>query len=55
LVWRNRKKISQIINAYLYLLFFLLTILCFNGTYRTITGICSLAGCGTHNGDNSIQ
>jgi hypothetical protein len=27
LVWRNRKKISQIINAYLYLLFFLLIIL----------------------------
>jgi hypothetical protein len=29
LVWRNRKKISQIINAYLYLPFFLLIILCF--------------------------
>jgi hypothetical protein len=28
LVWRNRKKISQIINGYLYLLFFLLIILC---------------------------
>jgi hypothetical protein len=28
LVWRNRKKISQIINAYLYLPFFLLIILC---------------------------
>jgi hypothetical protein len=28
LVWRNRKKISQIINDYLYLLFFLLIILC---------------------------
>jgi hypothetical protein len=27
LVWRSRKKISQIINAYLYLLFFLLIIL----------------------------
>jgi hypothetical protein len=27
LVWRNRKKISQIINDYLYLLFFLLIIL----------------------------
>jgi hypothetical protein len=26
LVWRNRKKISQIINAYLYLPFFLLII-----------------------------
>jgi hypothetical protein len=26
--WRNRKKISQIINAYLYLPFFLLIILC---------------------------
>ncbi len=28
LVWRNRKKISQIINAYLYSPFFLLIILC---------------------------
>jgi hypothetical protein len=28
LVWRNRKKISQIINDYLYLPFFLLIILC---------------------------
>ncbi len=28
LVWRNRKKISQIINDYLYLPFFLLFILC---------------------------
>jgi hypothetical protein len=27
LVWRNRKKISQTINDYLYLLFFLLIIL----------------------------
>jgi hypothetical protein len=27
-VWRNRKKISQIINVYLYLPFFLLIILC---------------------------
>jgi hypothetical protein len=27
LVWRNRKKISQIINAYRYLPFFLLIIL----------------------------
>jgi hypothetical protein len=27
LVWRNRKKISQIIKDYLYLLFFLLIIL----------------------------
>ncbi len=27
LVWRNKKKISQIINAYLYLPFFLLIIL----------------------------
>ncbi len=26
LVWRNRKKISQIINAYLYLPFFLLIV-----------------------------
>jgi hypothetical protein len=30
--WRNRKKISQIINAYLYLPFFLLIILCFGYT-----------------------
>jgi hypothetical protein len=30
LVWRNRKKSSQIINAYLYLPFFLLIILCSN-------------------------
>jgi hypothetical protein len=28
LIWRNRKKISQIINDYLYLPFFLLIILC---------------------------
>jgi hypothetical protein len=28
LVWRNRKKTSQIINDYLYLPFFLLIILC---------------------------
>jgi hypothetical protein len=28
LVWRNRKKICQIINAYLYFPFFLLLILC---------------------------
>jgi hypothetical protein len=28
LVWRNRKKISQIINDYLYLPFFLLVIFC---------------------------
>ncbi len=28
LVWRNRQKISQIINAYLYLPLFLLIILC---------------------------
>ncbi len=28
LIWRNRKKISQIINDYLCLLFFLLIILC---------------------------
>jgi hypothetical protein len=32
LVWRNRKKISQIINDYLYLPFFLLIILCFKCT-----------------------
>ncbi len=32
LVWRNRKKISQIINAYLYLLFFLFIILWFKHT-----------------------
>jgi hypothetical protein len=30
LVWRNRKKIIQIINAYLYLLLFLLLILWFD-------------------------
>jgi hypothetical protein len=29
LVWRNRKKISQIIKDYFYLPFFLLIILCF--------------------------
>jgi hypothetical protein len=29
LIWRNRKKICQIINDYLYFLFFLLIILCF--------------------------
>ncbi len=29
MVWRNRKKISQIINDYPYLPFFLLIILCF--------------------------
>jgi hypothetical protein len=28
LVWRNRKKISQIINGYLYLPLFFLIILC---------------------------
>ena len=28
LAWRNRKKISQIINAYIYIPFFLLIILC---------------------------
>ncbi len=33
LVWRNRKKISQIINAYLYLPFFLLIILCLPDCY----------------------
>jgi hypothetical protein len=30
LVWRNRKKISQIIKEYFYLPFFLLIILCYN-------------------------
>jgi hypothetical protein len=30
-VWRNRKKIYQIINANLYILFFLLIILCIEG------------------------
>jgi hypothetical protein len=30
LVWRNRKKISQIIKDYFYLPFFLLIILCIN-------------------------
>jgi hypothetical protein len=34
LVWRNRKKISQIINDYLHLPFFLLIILCFEGNDR---------------------
>jgi hypothetical protein len=29
LVWRNRKKISQIIKDYFHLLFFLLIILCY--------------------------
>ncbi len=44
LVWRNRKKISQIINDYLYLPFFLLIILCpnasvtFRGAARESTG-----------------
>ncbi len=32
LVWRNRKKISQIIKDYFYLPFFLLIILCFKDT-----------------------
>jgi hypothetical protein len=32
LVWRNRKKISQIIKDYFYLPFFLLIILCFQVT-----------------------
>jgi hypothetical protein len=32
LVWRNRKKISQIINDYLYLPFFILIILCYTVT-----------------------
>jgi hypothetical protein len=36
LVWRNIKKISQIINDYLYLLFFLI-ILCKIAIFKTIT------------------
>jgi hypothetical protein len=34
LVWRNRKKISQIIKDYLYIPFFLLIILCFHLSRR---------------------
>jgi hypothetical protein len=34
LVWRNRKKISQIIKDYFYLPFFLLNILCFHLSRR---------------------
>jgi hypothetical protein len=34
LVWKNRKKISQIINDYLYMPFFLLVILWVKGTIR---------------------
>jgi hypothetical protein len=41
LVWRNRKKISQIINAYLYLPFFLLIILW-----------CEVSGCIGHGAKN---
>ncbi len=39
LVWRNRKKISQIIKDYFYLLFLLLIILCsyVKGTYPTVS------------------
>jgi hypothetical protein len=43
LVWRNRKKISQIINAYLYLPFFLLIILCHSPS-RLYGSIISLHG-----------
>jgi hypothetical protein len=44
LVWRNMNKISQIINAYLYLPFFLLIILCIQAIKttsisRTLTAI----------------
>jgi hypothetical protein len=35
LVWRNRKKMSQIIKGYLYLPFFLLFLLCIEGLYYT--------------------
>jgi hypothetical protein len=46
LVWRNRKKISQIIYDYLYLPFFLLIIL----WSRRTTGSASMALTGTTNG-----
>jgi hypothetical protein len=38
LIWRNRKKIGQIIKDYFYLLFFLLIILCsyVKKTYPTV-------------------
>jgi hypothetical protein len=35
LLWRNRKKISQIIEDYLYLPFFLLIILCLKWTQNS--------------------
>jgi hypothetical protein len=38
LVWRNRKKISQIINDYLYLPFFLFIILCMKPKARGLPG-----------------
>jgi hypothetical protein len=39
LVLRNRKKFSQIINAYLYLSFFLLIILCVDVIWRMPTSL----------------
>ncbi len=36
LVWRNRKKISQIIKDYFYLSFFLLIILCWHPTTASL-------------------
>jgi hypothetical protein len=36
LVWRNRKKISQIINAYLYLPFFRIIILWIQVTQKNL-------------------
>ncbi len=43
LVWRNRKKISQIINNYLCLTFFLLIILCSRVTTQGVTKRCRLS------------
>jgi hypothetical protein len=39
LVWKNRKKISQIINDYFYLPFFLLIILWVVGKGRGVRGM----------------
>jgi hypothetical protein len=41
LVWKNRKKISQIINDYLCLPFFLLIILCRQVTEENLVSRCS--------------
>jgi hypothetical protein len=38
LVWRNKKKISQIIKDYFYLPFFLLIILCMTGMEASLLG-----------------